>query len=58
MPDWVISGGESGAGARPWHPACHTHLRDQCMKAGIPYFFKQWGTFSPINQIGGRFDHR
>lgn len=58
MPDWVISGGESGAGARPSHPAWHTHLRDQCMKAGIPYFFKQWGTFSPINQIGGRFDHR
>lgn len=58
MPNWVISGGESGPGARPSHPAWHTHLRDQCMKAGIPYFFKQWGAFSPINQIGGRFDHR
>jgi protein gp37 len=58
MPDWVISGGESGSGARPSHPAWHTHLRDQCMKAGIPYFFKQWGTFSPIRQIGGHFDHR
>jgi protein gp37 len=58
MPDWVISGGESGSGARPSHPSWHTHLRDLCMKAGIPYFFKQWGAYSPIKQIGGRFDHR
>lgn len=58
MPDWVISGGESGKGARPSHPSWHTHLRDLCMKAGIPYFFKQWGAYSPIRQIGGRFDHR
>lgn len=58
MPDWVISGGESGSGARPSHPSWHTHLRDLCMKAGIPYFFKQWGAYSPIRQIGGRFDHR
>ena len=58
MPDWVISGGESGKGARPSHPSWHTHLRDLCMKAGIPYFFKQWGAYSPIAQIGGRFDHR
>lgn len=58
MPEWVISGGESGSGARPSHPSWHTHLRDLCMKAGIPYFFKQWGAYSPIRQIGGRFDHR
>lgn len=58
MPDWIISGGESGKGARPSHPSWHTHLRDLCMQAGIPYFFKQWGAYSPIRQIGGRFDHR
>lgn len=41
--DWVIVGGESGPGARPMNPAWATDLRDQCQKAGVPFFFKQWG---------------
>jgi protein gp37 len=40
---WVIVGGESGPGARPMHPAWVKSLHDQCSKAGIPFFFKQWG---------------
>jgi protein gp37 len=41
--DWVIVGGESGPGARPMHPAWAVDLRDQCQRAGVPFFFKQWG---------------
>lgn len=41
--DWVIVGGESGAGARPMHPDWARDLRDQCASADVPFFFKQWG---------------
>jgi protein gp37 len=40
---WVIVGGESGPGARPLHPDWVRCLRDQCVAAGVPFFFKQWG---------------
>jgi protein gp37 len=41
--DWAIVGGESGPGARPVDPDWVTEIRDQCVKAGVPFFFKQWG---------------
>jgi len=41
--DWVIVGGESGPGARPMDAAWATDLRDQCLSAAVPFFFKQWG---------------
>ena len=41
--DWVIVGGESGVGARPMEEPWVTDIRDQCRKAGVPFFFKQWG---------------
>ena len=41
--DWVIVGGESGPGARQMKPQWATDIRDQCIAAGIPFFFKQWG---------------
>jgi protein gp37 len=41
--NWVIVGGESGPGSRPMSPAWVTDLRDQCSRAGVPFFFKQWG---------------
>jgi len=41
--DWVIVGGESGPSARPMKPAWVIDIRNQCQKAGIPFFFKQWG---------------
>jgi len=44
---WVIVGGESGPGARPMHPDWARSLRDQCVEAGVPYFFKQWGSLFP-----------
>jgi len=42
--DWVICGGESGPGARPMNPEWSRSLRDQCQTAGVPFFFKQWGS--------------
>lgn len=41
--DWVIVGGESGPGARPMDPEWAIDLRDQCLEAGVAFFFKQWG---------------
>lgn len=41
--DWVIVGGESGPGARPLDPAWVREIRDRCMTAQVPFFFKQWG---------------
>jgi protein gp37 len=40
---WVIVGGESGHGARPMHPEWVRSIRDQCLAASVPFFFKQWG---------------
>jgi protein gp37 len=49
---WVIVGGESGAGARPMQPAWVRSVRAQCRRAGVPFFFKQWG--GPRKSLAGR----
>jgi protein gp37 len=41
--DWVIVGGESGPNARPIESEWVIDLRDQCRRAKVPFFFKQWG---------------
>lgn len=50
--DWVIVGGESGAGARPMHPDWARSLRDQCKATptdgGTKFFFKQWGEYGQV----------
>lgn len=48
--DWVIAGGESGPGARPMHPNWVRSIRDQCLKAGIAFFFKQWGSWQLVSE--------
>lgn len=45
--DWVVAGGESGPGARPMKPEWARSLRDQCDRASVPFFFKQWGEWAP-----------
>jgi protein gp37 len=55
--DWVIVGGESGPNARPVDPAWVTDLRDQCLKARVPFFFKQWGGVQK-KRAGRRLDGR
>jgi protein gp37 len=41
--DWVIVGGESGPSARPVEISWVREIRDQCLAARVPFFFKQWG---------------
>lgn len=50
--DWVIVGGESGPHARPLQSEWVTDIRDKCVSADIPFFFKQWG--GRIAKAGGR----
>jgi protein gp37 len=45
--DWVIAGGESGHAARPMDPAWVDGIREQCVAADVPFFFKQWGGRTP-----------
>jgi protein gp37 len=40
---WVIVGGESGPGARPMNPEWVRSIRNQCERARVAFFFKQWG---------------
>jgi protein gp37 len=49
---WVIVGGESGPGARTMQPEWVRTIRDQCVAACVPFFFKQWGGRQP--KSGGR----
>jgi len=62
--DWVVVGGESGPNARKMEGEWALELLEQCKKAGVPFFFKQWGTWGPDgvkrnrwangNVLGGR----
>lgn len=47
-PDWFIVGGESGPGARPMHPDWARSIRDQCVTAKVPFYFKQWGEWAAL----------
>lgn len=46
--DWVIAGGESGHGSRPMEPQWPDELRKQCTAARVPFHFKQWGHWAPV----------
>ncbi|MGY3482318.1 protein gp37 [Bradyrhizobium sp. USDA 4011] len=52
--DWVIVGGESGKESRPMHPDWARALRDQCTTTGVAFFFKQWGTWAPVDWVHAR----
>jgi protein gp37 len=54
---WVIVGGESGPGARPMSPAWVRNIRNQCQKADVPFFFKQWGGVRK-SETGRKLDGR
>lgn len=52
---WLVAGGESGPGARPMNPNWARDVRDRCLTADVPFFFKQWGEF---DQFGARVGKR
>jgi protein gp37 len=54
---WVIGGGESGAGFRPCLAEWARGLRDLCVRAGVAFFWKQWGGFTPKSK-GRELDGR
>ena len=49
--NWVIAGGESGPGARPSDPDWIRNIRDQCVENNVPFHFKQWGDWAPLDHI-------
>jgi len=49
---WVIAGGESGPQRRPMELDWARMIRDQCLREGVPFFFKQVGGRTP--KAGGR----
>lgn len=49
---WLITGGESGPGARPCDPGWVRDLRDRCQRDGVAFFHKQWG--GRTSKSGGR----
>ncbi len=44
---WVITGGESGPGARPVEADWVREVRDLCQASGTAFFHKQWGGRTP-----------
>jgi protein gp37 len=48
--DWVLAGGESGPKARPIELDWVRSLRDQCARAGTPFYWNSWGTAMPADQ--------
>jgi protein gp37 len=51
---WIIAGGENGPGARPMREEWAAALRDQAIKAGIPFFFKGHGGKQNTRELDGR----
>jgi protein gp37 len=54
---WVIVGGESGPSARAIKKEWVMSIQEQCAKAHVPFFFKQWGGF-PKSKNGRQLDGR
>lgn len=50
---WLITGGETGPGARPAHPDWFRGLRDQCQAASVPFFFKRHGAGNDSRLLDG-----
>lgn len=48
--DWLVTGGESGPGARPIMSSWVRDLRDRCQENGTAFFHKQWGAWQPVEQ--------
>lgn len=55
--DWIVIGGESGPAARPAHPDWFRSLRDQCLAADVPFFFKQNGAWVSVSEVEGAGPH-
>jgi protein gp37 len=54
---WIIVGGETGAKTRPLHPAWVREIRDQCQEAIVPFFFKAWGEWMPLDDCSDWYEN-
>jgi protein gp37 len=45
LSDWLITGGESGGGARPLKPRWIRNIIEECRNRGVAVFHKQWGNY-------------
>lgn len=52
--DWVVVGGESGPKARAMQEEWALDIQDQCQRAQVPFFFKQWGEFDAQGRRRGK----
>ena len=55
--DWVITGGESGAHARPTPIGYFHSLHNVCIRQDVPFFFKQWGTYGPDGKKRPKYEN-
>jgi protein gp37 len=55
LPDWIITGGESGGRARPLKPRWIRNIIEECRDRGVAAFHKQWGNYqnNPLVQEQG-----
>lgn len=49
--DWFVLGGESGPNARIMQHQWVDYFIEQCKTHNIPFLFKQWGEWAPVNGI-------
>ena len=54
---WIIAGGESGPSPRPADTDWIRRIRDDCVRAGVAFHFKQWGGRKP-HETGRVLDGR
>jgi protein gp37 len=54
---WVIVGGESGQQARPMKKEWAAAVRNMCVEQDVPFFFKQWGTWSKNGIKGSKSEN-
>lgn len=54
--DWVIVGGESGPNSREMKADWVREIRDECVSADVPFFFKQWGDIQKNQKKGRQVD--
>lgn len=47
VPDWIVCGGESGSGRRPFEKRWAEDLKAECETAGVSFFMKQFGARTP-----------
>ena len=52
--NWIIVGGESGSQARPMKEEWVLNIKKQADARNIPFFFKQWGTWSKDGKRGNK----